>query len=331
MYQIKWNEIVPQLLPKIIDRRLVRAHGSFFDCQFTLNFDDNSCIQFKCDDLIHRNAIEFEIILNRQKIYNPLHFDSTDVFTSNLGIITEAKEYRTTKRNNVREILIFFDAKKKFFKLSQLIYQSTIFNKHKLNETVSEEICSFLQPRNDKLTIRTYRKVWHDLKKYEDAKDIKRVEKHQKLIKQLYPNQEDNNTNNGNEQEIDYNDSVFNLYPIQSNQLTLQSVRNPQNGTTSSSNQSHQTEDATTTSPNDIAKSLYPIKNEENEDEDETMNDQDQTEKIEDVEMSESNVSSANNSNVNLKKKDYDKVYCDVVCRISAWNTFTSTAKKKKY
>lgn len=329
MYQIKWNEIVPQLLPKIIDRRLVRAYGSFFDCQFTLDFDDNSCIQFKCDDLIHRNAIEFEIILNRQKIYNPLHFDSTDIFTSNLGIIIDAKEYKTNKRNNVREILIYFDAKKKFFKLSQIIYQSTIFNQYKLNETVSEEICSYLQPRNDKLTIRTYRKIWHDLKKYEDAKDIKRVEKHQKLIKQLYPNKDKKN-HNQNEQEINYNDSVFNLYPIQSNQLTLQSIRNPQNGVLlNQSNQSNQTEDDASTSQSEIAKSLYPIQNEDEDDDeeqDETMNDKDQNDKIEDIEMSESNLSSAN-----LKKKDYDKVYCDVVCRISSWNTFTTTAKKKKY
>mmetsp|Transcript_24484 Transcript_24484/g.21393 ORF Transcript_24484/g.21393 Transcript_24484/m.21393 type:complete len:226 (+) Transcript_24484:83-760(+) len=223
--------------------------------------------------------------------------------------------------------------KKKFFKLSQLIYQSTIFNKYKLNETVSEEITTFIQPRNDKMTIRTYRKIWHDLKKYEDAKDIKRVETHQKLIKQLYPNQDNhnkqNNNNNGNgNMEIDYNDSVFNLYPLQSNQLTLESVRNPQNGA------SNQTEDGPP--PNDIAKSLYPINNnEENENEnedqneDENMNNVDVIEPTQDVEMSD--VSSANNSNMNLKKKDYDKVYCDVVCRISSWNTFTTTAKKKRY
>eukprot|EP00483_Globobulimina_turgida_P005451 UN05461 len=112
MYQIKWDEVVPQILPKIIDRRVNRAYGSFFDCQFTLDFDDNSCIMFKCDDIIHRNAIEFEVILNRQKIYNPLHFDSSDVFTNNLGIIVDSIEYRTAKRNNVREIHILFNAKK---------------------------------------------------------------------------------------------------------------------------------------------------------------------------------------------------------------------------
>eukprot|EP00486_Rosalina_sp_Unknown_P008226 CAMPEP_0201592960 /NCGR_PEP_ID=MMETSP0190_2-20130828/190700_1 /ASSEMBLY_ACC=CAM_ASM_000263 /TAXON_ID=37353 /ORGANISM="Rosalina sp." /LENGTH=134 /DNA_ID=CAMNT_0048051941 /DNA_START=384 /DNA_END=788 /DNA_ORIENTATION=- len=133
--------------------------------------------------------------------------------------------------------------------------------------------------------------------------------------------------------EIDYNDSVFNLYPLQSNQLTLESVRNPQNGA------SNQTEDGASTeqiSPNDIAKSLYPINNnEENENEnedqneDENMNNVDVIEPTQDVEMSD--VSSANNSNMNLKKKDYDKVYCDVVCRISSWNTFTTTAKKKRY
>ena len=318
MYQMKWNEVIPQILPKIIDRRLVRAWGSFFDCRFTLDFDDNSCIQFQCDDLIHRNAIEFEIILNRQKIYNPLHFDSTDVFTSNLGIIVDCIEYRTAKRNNVREIIVLFDAKKKFFGLSQFIQQSTKDNIYKLDGTVSETITEFLQPRNDKMTIRTYRKQWHDLKKYE-PKGIKTVEQHQQLIDKLFPQ---HNAQNGQNEEMDinYDDSLYNLYPIQN-------TDNVSNGNrTGYENNDEYTQEA----KKEIAKNLYPINQVDNENEENEQNgDIEMRQKYKNI--TDSELSGANASNVNLRKRDYDKIYCDVVCRISAWNTFTTTAKKKKY
>ena len=325
MYQIKWNEIVPQLLPKIIDRRLVRAHGSYFDCRFTLDFDDNSCIQFQCDDVIHRNAIEFEIILNRHKIYNPLHFDSTDIFTNNLGQITDSKEYRTPKRNNVREIFVFFDAKKKFFKLSQQIFNATRFNKYKLNESVSDEICSFLQPRYDKMIIRTYRKSWHDLKKYE-PKGIKKVEKHQELVKKLYS---EDMARNNDEQEINYDDSVFELYPIGSNKLTLQQTRDSTRNTNNDSNDGHNNDDEyVKEAKKEMAKSLYPISTHNDDDNDD---DGDNGENM-DIEMKEKYKEKEEEIINNIgKKKDYDKIYCDVVCRISSWNTFTTTAKKKKY
>ena len=280
---------MPQLLPKMIDRRVVRAYGSFFDCQFTLDFDDKSSVQFCVDDLIHRNAVEFEIILNRQKIYNPLHFDSSDVFTNSLGKITQAIEHRTPKRNNVREIIILFDAHKKHFSFSQLILSQTKFNEYALNQTITDEIASFLYPRNDKMTIRTYRKSY-DVEKRQSAERLK-IEKHKKLIKQIY----DEKQIKDKKKKINYDDSVFDLYPIQSNERRRSSTNNDEN----------------------VVNSLYPIGSTQN-DEDGNVN--------QIIERSESNHS----NEVNRKIKDYEKIYCDVVCRVCSWMTYTTTAKKQK-
>lgn len=289
MYQIKWDEVMPQLLPKMIDRRVVRAYGSFFDCQFTLDFDDKSSVQFKCDDLTHRNAIEFEIILNRQKIYNPLHFDSSDVFTNSLGKIMNATEHRTAKRNNVREIIILFDAHKKHFSFSQLILSNTKYNQFALNQTITDEIASFLYPRNDKMTIRTYRKCF-DLQRRQSAESVK-IQKHEKLIKELYHDKQSNNIKN---EEINYDDSVFNLYPIQ--------TRNDNTNNDENTN---------------VVDSLYPIGN--------TQNDEDGNQNA----MNE-NIQNTKIQTLNRKKKEYQKIYCDVVCRVCSWMTYTTTAKKQK-
>merc|ERR1712154_212943 len=98
---------------------------------------------------------------------DPLHFDSTDVFTNNLGQILKAEEFRTIRRKNVREIFIYFDAAKKYNAMSQTIVAATRFNRFKFGEVISEMIASFIQPRLDKMVIRTFRKEWHKLKPLE--------------------------------------------------------------------------------------------------------------------------------------------------------------------
>ena len=322
MYQIKWDQVIPQILPKLIDRRLVRAHGSFFDCRFILDFEDKSAIQFQSDDLLHREAIEFEIILNRQKIYNPLHFDSTHVFTNNLGKIRNAQELRTSKRNNVREICIYFDAEKKFNVLTQTIVAATRYNQYRFDEVISETITSFLQPRCDKMTIRTFRKMWHKLKRYEPS-NIEQVTKHEELIKSLYHDQ----SAKDNSKDINYKQSVKNLYPIQSAEGNDDDINRNQG---------------------DIVRNLYPIGNVNGNTTGNTTGNTNgnvtgNTNNNGMIPTNEPNgghhyeresaerLKSKMCSDSKSKEKEYDKVYCDVVCRLSSWMTYTATAKKKKY
>lgn len=229
MYQIKWDKVIPSMLSKIVGSRVVRAHGNHFACCFSLDFKNGSTIQFISDDLIQKDATQFEIILNREKIYNPYHFDSSDVFTHNLGKIIAANEYRTNKRKNAREIHIYFNAESKYYKLQDLIYQALRFIYSEIDVEIAGIIGSFLQPKTDKMMIRAFKKIPITGMEEKNAKLFHQIKKQRKYIQKIFRKEIPESHSTSVQTTDDSNEPIFSLYPIQSNLLTLEAVHQTTN------------------------------------------------------------------------------------------------------